>query len=990
MSGTNSQTLEWRDRVRQHLQAGELPQAAGILEKQLAGAHDRNIRISVLSELVKILTHQSRYRDAFRHAESMDVLLRPPQISSGLTILLSYFLIAIMICRLTALLVKCAPLCASAMGVASIPWVAADALMQTIIWLNVPRAHRYAVIAVFCADTPEERLRSLAHVSYFLVLRGHTLLGLIGLRHAIRVATSENYHALQADLRLFLGLAYHFAGKHEHATAAYDNFEKNHTVSNPYLAMLCHANRVHNALTNDGPIEVEQALRGCFKVSFTLPQGRNRIHICGAKAALLSLAGYRAEAEVFLREARDITFSNDARHDYIHYFKYEALVALHSGDNAAASRSLAQGRRFIIDHGDMPWHHQEYDRLTSVLRSRSDANNAWPAIRLILCSLRGFCLSLTKRGLSLAWSLFQNGTPSYWRSADCAEYLRRELASGANQKLRTLERTIVNLTRSLLDSHWLSFSSDPAPGDLESRLRTAFPDATVFVSDAMSSVLQLAKQTVRPLAGIVHGEVDGRLRVACERDRFIVAVESSADRPGIGAIAAALVVGELDVVSQSVVEAGLEVLVSQFVSHQRSCFDRAEMLRLQRSSAIARTTQALAHDVRKPFSLLEAVLEVIANSEDLDEVRGFAGMAVSEVRAAMTSVNGMLRDIMEFGASSTRVGSVSPKTLIRDTLQHVFTIYRDSKICFGYDLCHRSNVNVDYHRIIRVFANIVENAVEANRGGGTIWFRTAERTESRQVEFRIGNSGSYIPEDQRKQLFEAFYTSGKPTGTGLGLAIAEKIVTDHGGSIWCDSSKVAGTEFAFTLPSHTDRDAASDELAVESPEIAANVALSMATTAAAEQASLRTLERQLAERLQCRGRKLYVLVIDDDASYANATASLLRRVAGSSVTVFCGESADEVYELCTGHRPQLIILDVDLGPGKADGLTAARDLRVFCPSATICIHTNRGWTEFHEMTTRAGADVFLPKPMSRAHLVRLLLSAVNGESIGRNRAKGVS
>jgi hypothetical protein len=54
-------------------------------------------------------------------------------------------------------------------------------------------------------------------------------------------------------------------------------------------------------------------------------------------------------------------------------------------------------------------------------------------------------------------------------------------------------------------------------------------------------------------------------------------------------------------------------------------------------------------------------------------------------------------------------------------------------------------------------------------------------------------------------LFDAFFTNGKKSGTGLGLAIAHKLVTAHGGRIWCTSSVTpehpeGKVEFFFTLP----------------------------------------------------------------------------------------------------------------------------------------------------------------------------------------------
>lgn len=67
------------------------------------------------------------------------------------------------------------------------------------------------------------------------------------------------------------------------------------------------------------------------------------------------------------------------------------------------------------------------------------------------------------------------------------------------------------------------------------------------------------------------------------------------------------------------------------------------------------------------------------------------------------------------------------------------------------------------------------------------------------VRVEIKNNGPMIPEEIRANLFDAFFTSGKPEGTGLGLAIAKKIIESHGGLISCRSSEAEGVVFSFTV-----------------------------------------------------------------------------------------------------------------------------------------------------------------------------------------------
>jgi signal transduction histidine kinase len=89
----------------------------------------------------------------------------------------------------------------------------------------------------------------------------------------------------------------------------------------------------------------------------------------------------------------------------------------------------------------------------------------------------------------------------------------------------------------------------------------------------------------------------------------------------------------------------------------------------------------------------------------------------------------------------------------------------------------------------QVWTNLIDNAVDAMAGGGTL--RVATRTDGTDaVVVEIGDTGPGMPPEVAARAFDAFFTTkdvGK--GTGLGLDIAHRIVADrHGGEIVIDSS----------------------------------------------------------------------------------------------------------------------------------------------------------------------------------------------------------
>jgi signal transduction histidine kinase len=98
----------------------------------------------------------------------------------------------------------------------------------------------------------------------------------------------------------------------------------------------------------------------------------------------------------------------------------------------------------------------------------------------------------------------------------------------------------------------------------------------------------------------------------------------------------------------------------------------------------------------------------------------------------------------------------------------------------------------------QVWTNLIDNAVSAMQGAGTLTIRTALDGEFLLVE--IGDTGPGVPAEIRDRIFEPFFTT-KPVGegTGLGLDISWRIVNSHHGDLRVES--VPGdTRFRVRLP----------------------------------------------------------------------------------------------------------------------------------------------------------------------------------------------
>ncbi len=99
----------------------------------------------------------------------------------------------------------------------------------------------------------------------------------------------------------------------------------------------------------------------------------------------------------------------------------------------------------------------------------------------------------------------------------------------------------------------------------------------------------------------------------------------------------------------------------------------------------------------------------------------------------------------------------------------------------------------------QVWTNLIDNALDAMGGEGTLTLRTTRDGDTAVVE--VADTGPGIPEEVRRRVFEPFFTT-KPVGqgTGLGLDVAWRIVTNRHGGVLKVRSSPGDTRFVVRLP----------------------------------------------------------------------------------------------------------------------------------------------------------------------------------------------
>ncbi len=109
------------------------------------------------------------------------------------------------------------------------------------------------------------------------------------------------------------------------------------------------------------------------------------------------------------------------------------------------------------------------------------------------------------------------------------------------------------------------------------------------------------------------------------------------------------------------------------------------------------------------------------------------------------------------------------------------------------------DIIVDRKQIEQVMRNIIINAVQAMKVGGTLTISTSMDEPAGMVRAQFDDTGCGIPEDKIDKIFQPFFTT-KTKGTGLGLSIVKRIVENHNGNVEVFRREDSGTSFRLSLP----------------------------------------------------------------------------------------------------------------------------------------------------------------------------------------------
>jgi len=224
--------------------------------------------------------------------------------------------------------------------------------------------------------------------------------------------------------------------------------------------------------------------------------------------------------------------------------------------------------------------------------------------------------------------------------------------------------------------------------------------------------------------------------------------------------------------------------------------------RTHKLEAWADMARQVAHEIKNPLTPIQLSAEHLRRVH-LDRGSPLGPVLENCIDSILTQVR-LLRqiagDFSSFASSPTpRPVQITPADLVAEVIAPYSTGH-PSGIHLAVDVPPTlPTISVDRSLVGRALANVVENALHAMPGGGSLTIGACLSTDGHSLEFSVRDTGVGMERSALGRIFEPYFST-KAIGTGLGLTIVKRNVELHGGTVAIDSEPGVGTVVTLSLP----------------------------------------------------------------------------------------------------------------------------------------------------------------------------------------------
>jgi PAS domain S-box-containing protein len=238
------------------------------------------------------------------------------------------------------------------------------------------------------------------------------------------------------------------------------------------------------------------------------------------------------------------------------------------------------------------------------------------------------------------------------------------------------------------------------------------------------------------------------------------------------------------------------VLVFRDVTHERQT--QAALIRAEKLASVGRLAASISHEVNNPLAAVSNLLYLIGTAPDLLTARSYAETAQSELARASY----VTKQTLSFARRDEQRAPVQLSELIDGVLALYSNKLRGNAIQVVSRNRDHAMARANSNETKQVIANLIANALDASKKGGKLYLRVTRSNwnGNPRVRLTVADTGTGIPTEHMREIFEPFFSTKGNTGTGLGLWVIREIVDAHGGCIHMRSRVGKGTVVIVCWP----------------------------------------------------------------------------------------------------------------------------------------------------------------------------------------------
>lgn len=204
----------------------------------------------------------------------------------------------------------------------------------------------------------------------------------------------------------------------------------------------------------------------------------------------------------------------------------------------------------------------------------------------------------------------------------------------------------------------------------------------------------------------------------------------------------------------------------------------------ERLAAMGRVAGIIAHEINNPLAAITNIFYLLKNHPSLDqEALSYAIMAERELER----VSHITRQTLGFYRESKHPIPVLMDDLLENVIELQERSLKSNHIVLRKRYFPARPINGFPVELRQIFVNLVSNAIQAMPNGGTLRLSVQEGTDwltrERGPSISITDTGEGIRPEDKRRLFEPFFSTKAAKGTGLGLWISKGILQKYEGRI---------------------------------------------------------------------------------------------------------------------------------------------------------------------------------------------------------------